>query len=287
MTSTSLPLRHAVALGLLQGPTELLPVSSSAHTTLVPFLAGWSYEELDPTLRKSIEVALHAGTAAALLLRRPYDTEGRRPGLPALMAAVAPPALAGYALGRRIEHRLGTPTTIAAGLLFGSGAILAAELLALALRAGGDLSGGALSSRGQGDITVRDGLAVGIAQALALVPGASRSGLALAALRALGLSRHDADRLSWQAGLPVLAGATLLQGLRLARSRPPVRTTVALGAGAAAAFASTLCSVASLTPERRARAVGACAGYRVALAGLAIRRVRMATASNALPFPRK
>lgn len=63
-----LSLRHAVALGLAHGPTELLPISSSAHTTLIPWLAGWPYVELDPELRKSFEVALHAGTAAALLI---------------------------------------------------------------------------------------------------------------------------------------------------------------------------------------------------------------------------
>ena len=63
-----LSLRHAFALGLAHGPTELLPISSSAHTILIPLLAGWPYAELDPELRKSFEVALHAGTAAALLI---------------------------------------------------------------------------------------------------------------------------------------------------------------------------------------------------------------------------
>ena len=72
-----LPLRHAVILGLLHGPTELLPISSSAHTTLLPWLAGWPYDELDPRLRKSFEVALHAGTAAALLVRPPCSASGR------------------------------------------------------------------------------------------------------------------------------------------------------------------------------------------------------------------
>ena len=66
---TRLPLRHAVALGLMQGPTELLPISSSGHTALIPWLAGWSsYTELDPALRKSFEVALHAGAGAALAI---------------------------------------------------------------------------------------------------------------------------------------------------------------------------------------------------------------------------
>ena len=61
-------LRRAVALGVIQGPTELLPVSSSAHLTVVPWLAGWEWEKLDPEMRKSFEVALHAGGAAALLI---------------------------------------------------------------------------------------------------------------------------------------------------------------------------------------------------------------------------
>src|SRR4051794_30987787 len=63
-----LPLRHALALGLLHGPAELLPVSSSAHVSAVPLLLGWRYRDLDPELRKAFEVALHAGTAAALLV---------------------------------------------------------------------------------------------------------------------------------------------------------------------------------------------------------------------------
>ena len=64
----SLPLRHAVALGLAQGPTELLPVSSSGHTTLLPWLAGWPYVGLDGDVRKSFEVALHAGAGLALAI---------------------------------------------------------------------------------------------------------------------------------------------------------------------------------------------------------------------------
>jgi len=275
----ALRLRHAIALGLLQGPAELLPVSSSAHTTLVPFLAGWSYAELDPTLRKSFEVALHAGTAAALVTRMPYAQGESRPALSALVAAVAPPALAGYALGSRIERRLGTPSTIAAGLLGGSLALAAAETAARS-REGQQARDGARPS-------ARDCLTVGIAQALALIPGVSRSGAALVAARARGFSRMDADRLSWQAGMPVLAGAALLQSLRLARSQPSARTTATLTAGALSAFASTRWSVAALTPERRSRTLVACAGYRGALAALVIRRLRMTAASNALPIPTK
>ena len=116
----ALPLRHAVALGLLQGPTELLPVSSSAHTALLPWLAGWRYAELDARARKSFEVALHAGAGIALALemrgelRRDAKALDRR-RLAALALAVAPAALAGATLRRAIERRLGGPRSIAAG----------------------------------------------------------------------------------------------------------------------------------------------------------------------------
>ncbi|MEA2471758.1 MAG: undecaprenyl-diphosphatase, partial [Thermoleophilaceae bacterium] len=70
-----LPLRQAVGLGLMQGPAELLPVSSSGHLVLVPALLGWSYVELDDELRKSFEVALHAGTALALLIALRHEVD--------------------------------------------------------------------------------------------------------------------------------------------------------------------------------------------------------------------
>jgi len=128
MPRPELPLSHAVALGLLHGPAELLPISSSGHVTLVPWLLGWPYAELDPGLRKSFEVALHAGTAAALLvaLRAEVDEavrglDRRRATLLAL--SFLPPAILAYALEGPIERRLGTPPTIAAGLLAGSAAM--------------------------------------------------------------------------------------------------------------------------------------------------------------------
>jgi undecaprenyl-diphosphatase len=289
-----LPLRHAVALGLLHGPTELLPISSSGHTTLVPWLAGWPYTELDPELRKSFEVALHAGTAVALLLRPPWKTRASRPWrggergattrfgakLGFLTPALIPPALTGYALGGQIERRLSTPATIAAGLLAGSTAMIAAELFSrersVDSRSGVtpamDAGGG--KSRAGADAGPLDGLALGLAQALALMPGVSRSGATLAAARARGFSRRDSDRLSWTVGLPVIAGAALLKGTRLAREGTPHGLRLPLAAGAASAFLSTLASTRVLGAERRSRLVPACAAYRAALALLVIRRMR-------------
>jgi undecaprenyl-diphosphatase len=259
-----LPLRHAVALGLLHGPTELLPISSSGHTTLVAWLAGWPYTQLDPKQRKSFEVALHTGTAAALVLKPPAAGLGGKASF--LLAALLPPMLSGYALGGQIERRLGTPATIAGGLLVGAVAMGSAEIYAKRVCASPQ------SARAS------DGLALGLAQALALIPGVSRSGATLAAARARGFSRLEADRLSWTIGLPVIAGASLLQGTRLvresARAGTPRGATLPLVAGAASAFLSTLASSKALDPRRRARLLPACVAYRGALAAVVIRRMR-------------
>src|SRR3954469_21515606 len=123
---------EAVALGLLHRPAELLPISSSGHVTLVPWLAGWEYAELEGELRKAFEVALHAGTAAALLValrdkvgEAATDFTARRAIL--VIGSFVPPAIVGYTLERPIERRLGTPFTIAIGLLAGSAAMALAD----------------------------------------------------------------------------------------------------------------------------------------------------------------
>src|SRR5437763_11101343 len=98
---TSPRLAQALALGLLQGPTELLPISSSAHVALIPWLLGWDYGELDPELRKAFEVAMHAGTAAALLITLWDEATGtlKSSRLRAVIAVSSvPAALVGYAL---------------------------------------------------------------------------------------------------------------------------------------------------------------------------------------------
>src|SRR2546421_5662430 len=123
--NSRLSLAHALALGALHGPAELLPISSSGHVAIVPWLLGWDYSALDDELRKAFEVALHAGTAAALLItlrdevgEALHGLDARRLNLIAL--SFAPPALVGYTLERPIERHLGTPPTIAAGLFGGA-----------------------------------------------------------------------------------------------------------------------------------------------------------------------
>ncbi|MDP9400313.1 MAG: hypothetical protein M3P39_05075, partial [Actinomycetota bacterium] len=123
---------HALALGALHGAAELLPVSSSAHVALLPRLAGWDEAALTGRERKALEVALHAGTAPALLwllrrdaLRALRALDARRLALHVL--ALAPAVVAGAAFERLIEERLGGPGATAAGLLAGAGALAGAD----------------------------------------------------------------------------------------------------------------------------------------------------------------
>jgi undecaprenyl-diphosphatase len=290
------PRHQAVLLGLAHGPAELLPVSSSGHITLIPWLAGWSYRELDPGRRKSFEVALHAGTAAALLIterrevaRAARELDGRRVALIAL--SFLPPAVAGFALERQIERRLGTPATIAAGLLAGSAAMAAA-----------DLRGG--RERRREDAGALDGLLLGLAQTCALMPGVSRNGATLAAARARGFSRTDANILSRHCSLPIILGAVALRlrpvlrcggrahgadvdqggdatgsgsprgSPRAGGEHPSDEAAGRIVVGALAAFVSTLGSSWLIGRVERDRSLLPYAAYRTALAALVIRRLR-------------
>ena len=250
---------------MLHGPAELLPVSSSGHVTLVPWLAGWDYPGLDAELRKAFEVALHAGTAAALLVALRGEVGDAARGFDRRRAVLVagsfvPPAIVGYALERPIERHLGTPPTIATGLVVGSAA------MALA-----DACGGA--SRRREEAGWRDALALGLAQAAALVPGVSRNGATLAAARARGFDREDANALSRHVALPIIVGATVLKGARLARRGLPPGTARAFAAGTAAAFASTLGSTWLIRQVERDRSLAPYAAYRLALAGVVLRRL--------------
>jgi len=264
----TLALGQALLLGALHGPAELLPISSSGHVTVIPWLLGWDYDRLDSELRKAFEVALHAGTAAALLitLRREVDeaVHGLDRRIAELIAlSFIPPAIVGYLLERPIERRLGTPPTIAVGLVCGS--------LAMALA---DRSP---QVRVSTDAGAADALWLGIAQACALIPGVSRNGATLAAARWRHFTREDANRLSRHVALPVIAGATVLKGARLARRGLPPRTRVQFAAGAAASFASTLGSTWLIQQVERDRSLWRYAAYRIALAGavgIRLRRVR-------------
>ncbi len=261
-------IRHAVALGLLQGPAELLPVSSSGHTALLPWLAGWSHTQLDGELRKALEVAMHAGAGAALaldmraeLLEQLGGIDRARAGMLAL--SLAPAALTGLLARRAIEQRLGGPRSIAAALALGGIAMALADTRA---QEGG---------RSGAEARASDGLLLGLAQAAALVPGVSRNGATLTAARARGFSRAGAQALSWELALPVIVAASALKGSRLARQGVAPAARAPLAAGALSAFVSTFVSARILRRRVHAGApLGPYALYRCLLAAVVLFRSR-------------
>jgi len=220
-------------------------VSSSGHLALVPRLLGWDYADLPPDARKTFEVALHAGSAPALALALRGEI-GREPHLQAL--TFLPPALIGLALERPIESRLGGLRSVENAQIVAGAALLAADL----------------RPQRRSEAAALDHLAVGLAQAAALVPGVSRSGAALTAARLRGLSRPAAAALSLRAALPVTVGAGLLKGVRAAREGVPDELRGPAAVGMAAACASALAAL----PLARGTRWRGIALYRVAL-GLA------------------
>jgi undecaprenyl-diphosphatase len=259
-----LKVTQALALGLLHGPAELLPISSSGHVAVVPWLMRWDYVELDDDLRKSFEVVLHAGTAAALLITLRGEVEDtirgldvRRLSLGAL--ALAPPAIVGYGLEREIEARLGTPPTIATALVVGAVAM--------------GLSDRRPQERGHEQAGAADALWLGVAQACALVPGVSRNGATLAAARLRRFARADANWLSRNVALPVIAGATALKALRLSRRGLPAGTSVPFAVGAGGAFVSTLACSWMIRQVERDRSLLPYAAYRLGVAALVAARL--------------
>jgi undecaprenyl-diphosphatase len=253
-----LSLGQALVLGLLHGPAELLPISSSGHVTLVPWLLGWEFEGLDAELRKSFEVALHAGTAAALLItlrEEIRDTVGAGDPRLALLICLSfiPPAAAGYLLEGPIERHLGRPGPVAAGLVAGSVVMWAAE------RSPG--------RRGRPDATAADALWLGAAQAAALMPGVSRNGATVAAARRRGFSPEEANLLSRQVALPIIAAAT---ARRLFRNPMSVAAGDRGGllTGAVASFISTLGSTWIIGRVERKPSLLPYVLYRLGLAGL-------------------
>jgi undecaprenyl-diphosphatase len=226
-----LPLIESVILGLVQGATEFIPVSSSAHLIIVPWLFGWE----DPALTSlPFDVALHAGTLAAVLIffyrdwvrllrafllsvrerRIGADPERRLAWL--LLLGTIPGAAAGALFEGAIDdlfHAPGAPVAptemlVLAAILAGFGAIL---LLADRIAA---------HREGLDQLTLRQAGLIGLAQALAIFPGVSRSGATIAAGLALGLRRDDAARFSFLLSAPIIAGAGAKNALEILSDLP-------------------------------------------------------------------
>ncbi|MDQ3544216.1 MAG: undecaprenyl-diphosphate phosphatase [Actinomycetota bacterium] len=210
---------HAIVLGLVQGLSEFLPISSSGHLLLVPWLFGWNDFDGDPGVEKAFDVSLHIGTLVAAIVyfradivryvgagvrtlvrrERPIDTDGRVAWL--LVLSSLPAAAVGAVFEDTIDEKLGTPTIIAISL------IVFGVLLGVADKAVG--------RRNVDGYRVRDAVIVGAAQALALNPGTSRSGITMTAARQIGFDRDSAARLSFLMMIPVTAGAVGLKMVKL------------------------------------------------------------------------
>ena len=200
---------QAVILGILQGLTEFLPVSSSGHLQIVTWLAGWEPFEGDPGVWTAFEVALHVGTLAGVLAyfgrevvrlfvagvrqvagRRSPD--GRRAWL--LVLATVPAAVVGTAAGAALERNERVWVTAGTLVVFGIGLWWA------------DRTGAARPDDALGRT---DAVTLGVAQALALVPGVSRSGAIMTAARLRGFSRLEAARVAMLMSVPIIAGAAV------------------------------------------------------------------------------
>lgn len=214
-----MPIIHAIVLGLVQGLSEFLPISSSGHLLLVPWLFGWDdFGGPDgDRIKKTFDVALHLGTLAAVLgyfwndvvvyvregtklvfsRQKPSTVEGRLAWF--FVLATIPAAAVGALFENLIDDALGTPLIIAISL------IVFGVLLGWADRIAG--------TRKLEKFGARDALLVGAAQALALNPGTSRSGITITGARALGFDRDSAARISFVMSLPVIAGAVVFKTL--------------------------------------------------------------------------
>lgn len=227
---------QALVLGVVQGLGEFLPISSSAHLIVVPWLLGWPEHSL------AFDVALHLGTLLAvlwafaedwvrlagsgvrcLLRGRPFaEPEARLLWLLAL--ASVPGAVAGLALEGWAETAFRSPLLVAVTMAALGGVLLAADRRA--------------ASRASGDVSLAHAVIIGCAQALAIVPGVSRSGATISAALFLGHRREEAARFSFLLATPITAGAALVKVPKLLASGGSDGVWIGMAAAALVGFVS-------------------------------------------------
>ena len=256
----------AVVLGVFQGLTEFLPISSTAHLRIVPALLG----EPDPGAAFTAVVQL--GSLAAVIayfardlfidlpramFKAPKSPQGRLPLY--LVLGTVPIVVAGLTLERFIVGEARSLWVIATTL-----AVLGAILIAVDARA--ERRGG--TARPLGDVNLTDAVLIGLAQALALVPGVSRSGATITMALLLGFARPDAARFSFLLGIPALAGAGVFE-VKDALAAPRVDAGV-LVAGTIAAAIASYASIAWLMRWLGRRRLVVFGVYRIALAAVVV-----------------
>jgi undecaprenyl-diphosphatase len=218
------PIYQAIVLGITQGLTEFAPVSSSGHLILVPWLFNWSILN-NPSVNKTFDVALHVGTFVGAVIyfrrdlyeligawfrsiarRRIAHTDERIAWY--LVIGSIPGAIIGAAFENTIEDRLGQPWLIAVMLAVFGVVLYVVDRLAP-------------QTKRMRNLTWKSSLTIGLAQAAALQPGVSRSGVTITAARAFGLNRESAARFSFLLSLPIIGGAALLKSVQLAQDGIP------------------------------------------------------------------
>ena len=253
---------QAIVLGIVQGLTEFLPVSSSAHLILVPWLLRWR----DPGL--AFDVVLHLGTLLALLAYYWRDwldmgkalVDGRampRRLLFFLVIASVPGAIIGLLLEKQAETIFRSPVLIATTL----------ALMGIVLWAGDSIGS---KKRKMEDITIVDALLIGLSQALAIIPGVSRSGATITTARLLGIDRAAAANFSFLMATPIIAGAGLLEARKLLHSG----LTADLGWGFVASAIFSLLAIVGLLRFVRTHSYRPFAIYRIVL-GIAVVAIAM------------
>lgn len=269
-----MPVWQALILGVVQGATEFLPVSSSGHLAVIPWMFGWEDVQADPDLERAFSVALHLGTFAgaaayfradivrlsqaglAALAKRKAETEDERMALLLALSAL-PAAVLGAGLDAILEGQFIGDAMI--GVLL----IVFGFLLWVADRKPG--------GRDSQTWRARDAVSMGLAQALALFPGVSRSGATITAGRFLGLTRDAATRLSFLMSLPVIGGAGLYEGVKLLRGGGlPAGFAPAFSVGMGAAAVTGFAAVWGLLRFVRRRSFTPFVVYRVILGGIVI-----------------
>jgi undecaprenyl-diphosphatase len=264
---------QAIVLGIVQGLTEFLPISSSGHLIVVPALLGWDDPFIDSL---AFSVMLHLGTLVALLVyfrddwlrlipaglaairdRSLRDDPDRR--LAWLLAvATIPAVIAGVLLNDAIETAFRQPRLVAVTLVIG------AALLYLADRLGP-------KTRRMDSISFPLALGIGAAQALALVPGISRSGISISAGLFAGLDREAAARFAFLMATPITAGAGLWELRKVLTGEAGVSIPIVpLFAGMLAALVAGLLAIAVLLRYLRTHGLGVFVVYRLALAALVL-----------------
>jgi undecaprenyl-diphosphatase len=245
---------QALILGMVQGLTEFLPVSSSAHLVLIPWLFGWD----DPGL--AFDVALHLGSLLALLVYywrewvamalsvvRP-DRSSRRLLILLIIASV-PGAIIGLLFEKQAETIFRSPVLIASTL-----ALMGLVLWIVDARAP--------ESEVLEQLSIRDALLIGLSQALAIIPGVSRSGSTITTARFLRLERQDAANFSFLMATPIIAGAGLHEMPKIIHGG--INAAVMMGFVSSAVF--SLIAIAALVRFVRAGTYKPFAWYRIAVA---------------------